>query len=192
MQNLDKGDIKMSNILTLATQRNLKPKIEDVIPHFLDNEELKTALNFIAHLRASKMNPRWAGVHNTWNCNYKGKVICYIRLGAMWLGKADNVKWEISPNLIHIKAYESEIIDENMQNYIWDGLAPYCRSCINTNGLARECAPGTNRTILGRDFIGLCNGMFLSGRHPISFVNPDELALNCIKRLLELEKQART
>jgi len=80
--------------------------------------------------------------------------------------------------------YENEIIDENMQNYIWDGLA-YCHACNN------GCSPGAAKTILSKDLTGLCNGMFYSGRFPISFVNPDETAISCIKKLLELEKQAR-
>ena len=174
----------MQDITNLKVQRELKPKIEDVLPYYLNDNELATAQSFIVYLRADKMNPRWAGVHSTWNCNYKGKIICYIRLGRKWLGKADNVKWEISPNLINMSEYENEIIDENMQNYIWDGLA-HCRACNN------GCAPGAEKTILGKDCTGLCNGMFYSGRFPISFVNPDETAINCIKKLLELEKQAR-
>jgi len=181
----------MFEILTLKTQRELKPKIEDVLPYFLDSEELETALNFIAHLRTNKMNPRWAGVHNTWNCNYKGKTICFIRLGTTWHAtNSGNVKWEVSPNLININAYEKEIIYENMQNYIWDGLV-YCKSCINANGLQRGCSPGANKTVLEKDITGLCSGFF-NGRKPISFVNPDGTAIICIKRLLELEKQART
>ena len=136
------------------------------------------------------MNPRWAGVHNTWNCNYKGKTICFIRLGTTWHAKkVGKIKWEISPNLININAYENEIIDENMQNYIWDGLV-YCKSCINSNGLMRDCSPGLNKIVLKKNISGICVGFF-NGRKPISFQNPDEEAINIIKRLLELEKQAR-
>ena len=182
----------MADITTLQFQRENKPNIEDVLPHYLDGKELEAALKFIADLRASKMNPRWAGVHNTWNCSYKGKIICFIRLGAIWHAarKVDKIKWEIAPNLINISAYENEIIDENMQNYIWDGLA-YCKSCINSDGLMRKCFPGVNKTVLKKDIVGICGG-FYGGRIPISFQNPDETAINIINRLLELEKLART
>ena len=181
----------MSKILTLKTQRELKPDIEDILPHFLDGDELENALDFIAHLRSNKMNPRWAGVHNTWNCNYKGKIICFIRFGITWHAKwkTNKIKWEISPNLININAYENEIINENMQNSIWDGLV-YCKSCINSNGSMRKCSPGVNKTVLKKDIIGICGG-FYDGRKPISFQNPDKTAINHIKRMLDLEKQAR-
>ena len=85
---------------------------------------------------------------------------------------------------INMNTYENEIIDENMENHIWDGLS-YCHSCNN------GCSPGMNMIILKKEFTGLCNGMSFSGRLLISFVNPDNAAFSCIKRLLELEKQAR-
>ena len=182
----------MSEILTLKAQREQKPPIEDVLPYFLDGEELNAGLDFISYLRANKLNPRWAGVHSTWNCNYKGKTICYIRLGRKWLGKADNVKWEVSPNLTYIGEYEDEIIGTNMQNYVWEGLS-HCRACNN------GCAPGANKAILGKNFTGLCYGMLgvhhpdgrFFGRLPISFVNPNKAAIDCIKKLLKLEQEAR-
>ena len=181
----------MSEILTLKTQRELKPNIEDILPYFIDSTELEIASDFITHLRGNKMNPRWAGVHNTWNCNYKGRIICYIRFGVTWHAKwkSDNIKWEISPNLININAYEDEIILENLQSYIWDGLV-YCKSCVNSDGAMRECSPGATKTVLKKDIIGICGGFF-NGRKPISFQNPDKTAIGHIKRLLELERQAR-
>ena len=182
----------MSEILTLKTQKELKPKIDDVLPYFFENDELETALNFIAYLRANKLNPRWSGVHNTWSSSCKGKVICFIRLGAIWHAekKVDKIKWEIAPNLINIDSYENKIIENNIQNYIWDGLA-YCQSCVNSDGMMRGCSPGINKTVLKKDITSICGG-FYNGRKPISFQNPDETVINHIKKLLEWEKHART
>ena len=184
-------ELQGHELTQLHVQQKLKPDIEDVIPYYLDGKELETALNFIAHLRTEKIKPRWAGVHSTWNFNYKGgKTICFIRLGRTWHAKeSGKIKWEVSPNLINISAYENEIIDKNMQNYIWDGLV-YCKSCIRANGLHQECSPGVNKIVLKKDVTGICRGFF-GFRKPISFQNPDEAALNCIKKLIELEKQAR-
>ena len=174
------------DLTNLNVQRQLKPKIEEVLPFYLDAEELETALKFIEHMRNNKMNPRFAGVHSTWNCSFKGKVICYIRLGRKWIGKAkvDKVKWEVSPNLKHLSDYESQITDLSLKNAIWDSFS-YCGTCNN------GCSPGKNRTFLGKDFTGLCNGMLYSGRLPIGFVNPDEVAFTQIKALLEFEANAR-
>ena len=176
------------DILTLKGQRELKPKIEDVLPYFTDGEELETAINFISHLRVNKINLKWAGVHNFWNSKNKGKNICYVKLGNSWIGRKlpgseVTVKWEVILNLLHMSEYENKIIGENMQNYIWNGFA-YCRACNN------GCSPGVNKTILGKDFTGLCHGMFFT-RFVISFVNPDETSIENIKKLLEWEKHAR-
>lgn len=180
----------MSDITNLYVQRELKPKIEDVLPYFIDGEELEMAIKFVAYLRANKINLRWAGVHNFWNAKNKGKNICFVKLGASWLGRKlpgteVQVKWEVLPSLINMDKYETKIIDMNMQHYIWDGFA-YCRSSCN-NG----CASPASKTILNKDFTGLCNGMFFGSRLPISFVNPDEAAIEAVKKLLEWEKQAR-
>ena len=179
----------MADILTLGGQRETKPKIEEVMPHFLGGEELESALNFVAHLRANKTNLIWAGVHNFWNAKSKGKNVCYTKLGGSWIGRKlpgteVDVRWEVELNLMNMSAYEDKIIAENMQEYIWNGFA-HCRSCGN------GCPPGVDKTILGRDFTGLCNGMFYT-RFIISFVNPDEAALDVIKKLIEWEKQARS
>ena len=179
----------MSDILSLGVQRELKPKIEDLLPYFVSGEEAETAAGFVSHLRENKISLRWAGVHNFWNAKTKGKNICYVKLGGSWIGRKlpgteVTVKWEVILNLLHMSEYESKIIGENMQDYIWDGFA-YCRACNN------GCSPGVNRTILGRDFTGLCHGMFYT-RFVISFTNPDEAAIENIKMLLEWEKQART
>jgi len=130
------------------------------------------------------MNPGWAGVHNAWKGSYKGKIMYYIRLGREWIRETENAKWVVIPYLNHMNAYEDNILSEGWQNIIWDDLH-YCRNC------GYKCHPKANQTILGKEFTGLCNGLFYGGRFPVSFVNPGEAAINRVKRLLDLEKTAR-
>ena len=175
----------MSDITVLSVQREIKPKIEDVLPYYLNGAELESALNFIAYLRADRINPGWAGVHNAWKGAYKGKPVYYIRLGREWVRDTKNVKWVVILYMNHIKEYEEKIFEEGWQNIIWDDLHR-CRGCNN------GCAPGIDRTVLGREFTGLCNGIFYSGRFPVSFVNPAETDYDIIKKMLDIEKSSRT
>ena len=174
----------MQDVTDLRVQREIKPKVEDVLPYYLDNEMMESALLFMDYLREHKMNPRWAGVHNAWKYVYKGKPVYYIRLGKEWVRETENVKWVVTLYLNHLSEYEDFILREGWQNIIWDDLH-YCRNCNN------GCAPGTDRTIIGREFHGLCNGILYSGRFPVNFVNPDETASFRMKKLLELEINAR-
>ena len=170
-------------VIDLETQRLVRPKIESVLPYFLDDKMLEAALDFISYLRTNKMSPGWAGIHNAWKAMNKGKPICYIRLGREWIRETKNVKWVVMPYLNNIEDYAIEILKENWQNIIWDDLH-YCRKC------AYNC-PLLSKTILGKDFTNLCHAQFYNGRFPVSFVNPDEEAFNRVKKLMKLEREAR-
>ena len=61
--------------LSFKEQKALKLKIEDEIPKFLDGEMKQSALDFIAYMRANKMQPAWLST-NSWKANYKGQNIC--------------------------------------------------------------------------------------------------------------------
>ena len=177
-----------NEITLLHVQRKLKPKIEDVIPEYLDGDMEKNAIDFITYMQENKMVLRWAGVHNAWKANYKSKPICYVRLAdgnnPAWLSSAKNAKLTITPYLNNINKYQERIINEDWQDSIWDNLY-YCKVCGN------GCAPGKDKIILGKEFKGLCNGIFYC-RFSVSFVNPDDITISRIKKMLEWEKQART
>ncbi|MCL2405658.1 MAG: hypothetical protein FWC92_08950 [Defluviitaleaceae bacterium] len=164
----------------LHVQRVIKPKVEDVLPYFLDGEMMGTALSFVAYLRAVKMNPGWAGVHNAWRANNKNKPICYIRLGKEWIRDTKNVQWVIVLYLNHMDEYTEVIHSEGWQEIVWADLH-YCRSC------AYGCFPGRTKTILGKEFLGLCPTFY----NKVSFVNPDEATIKIVTRLLDLEREAR-
>jgi len=59
-------------------QREVRPKLEDKICEYFDGDVRKSALDFAAWLRESKMAPRWASA-NSWKVMYKQKHVCYIK-----------------------------------------------------------------------------------------------------------------
>ena len=171
----------MSDITTLAVQKATKPKIEDVIPEILKDNVKETALGFVAHLRENKMSPGWAGYHNAWDAKCKGKTICKVRLGAEYKETVNiNGNWNVTLYLKNTKKYENTIFEENLQNYIWDNV-DFCRSC-------GTCAPEEKNVIfLGKEIKGVCRHCY----NQIRFRNPNVSDMDKLKRLLELERQAR-
>ncbi|MCL2593717.1 MAG: hypothetical protein FWD82_10205 [Defluviitaleaceae bacterium] len=172
----------MSDITTLKVQRDTKAKIEDVLPHFLDGAVLESAWSFVTFLRLEKMNPIWAGVHNAWRANNKGKALFYIRLGKEWIRNTENVKWVIILYLNNMDSYAEKIISEGWQNIVWDDLH-YCRKPNCPYG----CNLGKINTILGKEFFNLCPTFI----NKVNFVNPGEKELKIIKKLIEFEREAR-
>lgn len=136
----------------------------------------KSALDFIAHMRENKVNPAWASFTNALKAISKGKPICYIRLNGN--SDCDEHSWVITPYLLNIDKYENIIINEGIQNYIWDNVH-HCMVC------RVPCIP-TDRMILGKEIKDTCGG-----RQPFWFHDPNEATISCIKRILELEKMAR-
>jgi len=181
----------------LKKQRQLKPNMEDVLSEYLEGDTKRIALDFIAYLQQNKMKPMWTAA-NCWKTVYKGKPIFYIRLASrgdeqtQWYFRTKKPSdmtdwahsWVIYPYLNHINEYQDEIIIEGWQSLIWDNLC-YCQNC----GVG--CAPGSTKTIVGKEVRGLCTCGIHSGHLRVFFVNPDEMAISCIKKLLELERQAR-
>ena len=60
-------------------QKANKPKVEDIIPNWLDGDMKNNALDFVTWLRVNKMSPTWASA-NSWKVSYKSKGVCYIKL----------------------------------------------------------------------------------------------------------------
>ena len=182
--------------VTRYTEQNkIKPMIEDVIPDFLDGDNKRIALEFIAYLRENKMKPVWA-IQNGWKAVYKGKVLYYIRLPKheqqfRTKKQSDETEWTrswvVTPFPQNINKYEELIINEGWQNLIWENMG-YCYTCPNAVN-SYKCE-GINKTILGKEFENLCRGQ-LYGGGMAWFVNPDETTISYIKKLLDFEKQAR-
>jgi len=171
-------------------QKATKPLIEDLIPNFLDGEMKENALDFVAHLRANKMKPMWC-LTNQWNANYKGKTICKIHLrkgdgGWSNVGRRDKDYWIIQLYRSHMNEYEKTIMDEDLQDIIWNNIV-YCRKCKpKGEGKRGECSQGTNIKLLGKEIKDVCGCNWTTW-----IFDPDKATLNGVKKLLELEKQAR-
>ena len=178
----------MSDITTLRFQKVNKPKIEDVLPHYLEGKMLESALNFIAYLCAKKMNPVWS-THNRWKYAYKGKMLLNIELGKL-NQYHKKTKWQIHPYLKHIDVYEDLIFNEGLQDFVWNNLM-YCGNVFTGKCNSHGCAPGMNRTILGREITKICRAHASTGRNIMCAFDPDEATIECIKKLLEFEKNAR-
>jgi hypothetical protein len=159
-------------------QKAIKPLIEDIIPEYLNGDAKSRALNFAAYMRENKMKPMWGGVVNSWKAVYKSKPICVIQMRKNhW---KDKYSWVLILNLKHMNEYEETIMNEDLQYTIWDNLF-YCGGCH---------IPPCNKKnfiILDKEVQGICGGTYLFVR----FGDPDEATINSIKRLLELEQQAR-
>ena len=178
---------------TLAQQQAKdKPLIEDLIPVYLDGDAKSRALGFVAYMREIKMKPVWKSTY-TWQCVYKGKNICTIRIAIDGeRGYSGPPTWVISPSIVHIAMYEGTVLSEGLQNIIWDNLG-YCQYCYLCGGGKKLKATGLppvgigDCTVLGREMKGLCNAKpWIKG-----IFDPDEATISGIKRLLELEQRAR-
>ena len=161
------------------SEKKDKPIIENAILEQLEGDIKNSAIDFVEYLRNNKMTLSWAGFKDAWKANCKGKMICYVKLRNNEREKTS--KWVIYPNLAHLDEYEHILIEEGLQNIIWENVCN-CFVC------RPECSMNNSRDkiILGKVCKNLCGS-----RLPIWFFDPNEEAISCIKRLLELEKQAR-
>jgi len=170
-----------------------KPLIEDVIPKFLGGEKKKLALEFVAHLRANKMKPVWTAT-NAWRANYKGKLICYIKLGADAVAeRPDPPAWMVTVHHAHMSTYENIVIGEGLRNIFWDNVVhcvhdPQNDFPVHHCNPNKGCAGGRRLMRFDKEFAGVCQCSISS----LWVRDPDETAINSIKRLLELEQKART
>jgi len=179
----------MPNITDLHVQGERKPKIEEVIPEYLDGDMKKMALEFAAWMCENKMPLKWAGIHNAWKALYKGKVICYVRLyNDTWKnsGHLKNVYskhlWVITPHLFEFDNYTDIVMSEGMQDFIWDNVH-YCMFCRTP---CHGKPPGKDVVILGKEIKSVCWGRQLTWAF-----DPDKTEIEILKRLFELEQQAR-
>ena len=142
---------------------------EERIPvHIADGEKQKAALDLVSWLRANKLSPGCYGI-NRWKASNKGTGICFLLL--------ENDSMRVRLDLTYMKEYEESIMAEGLQQFVFDKIS-YCHHCAG-------CKPGIDITLLGRELKDICRTMILY------IQDPDEAAVDCIKKLLELEKKAR-
>ena len=185
----------------LQVQQKTKPEIDGFITEHLDGGLKANAQEFVAWLRANKMPPRWDGRINTWRSVCIGKPICTIQISVFHMtgghrGFFDDRPgrppcWVIRPRLDNRESYIKSIMEEGLQDLVWDN-AMHCvySEKTATPGLGcspgKPCAPGRDATVLGKTVTNVCCGHFL-----LQLWNPDDITLKNVKRLLELELKAR-
>ena len=149
-------------------QRKTKPKIDDILPIYLDGDALKNATDFVAFLRENKMSPGWRSP-NSWCCSYKGKVVTYIKLGHAAYVNSEYDSWQI---VFFDRYNDVGFLDENTKK-IAQSKIRFCERCTNFS-----CAPGIKATIFNTEWEdNICCYMSLR------FNNPDTDELNCAKKL---------
>jgi len=159
--------------MSFQEQKALKLKIEEEVPKFLDGEMQQSALDFITYMRANKMQPSWQST-NSWKATHKGQNICVIRLSkGSWCVVPRISRWNKLISSYHL--YEKEIKEEGLQNIILANIN-FCRHCAN-------CGPGWEMTFFEKHYEDVCHNV------PIRYVDPGNVEINCIKRILELMKQ---
>ena len=177
---------EQNELVDFQPQKATKPMIEDVIPECLDGEMRENALAFVAWLRTNKMKLVWSA-WQTWRANYKSKIICTIRLP---FPPCKNT-WGITPQLDYIKGYEELIISEGLQNIFLDNIT-YCVFSSGQSGIGcnqnNPCFGGEIRTIFGKKIKYVCRD---SPTKFIRFIDPSEMTIGGIKRLLALEQKTR-
>jgi len=193
---------EQKNVSLYQQQKAIKPLIEDVIPEYLDGNMRKSAMDFIAHMRANKMKPAWC-LTNQWIAACKTRTICRITLNP-WNPFEKRTKWVVTAYLEHINNYEQTIIDENLQRAVWDHVVYCVQKPVESlppvesrnYGVGMHvpcnrwnCAPGKNMTICGKELTNICRN---GNRQYFWCHDPDKATLSAIKRLLELEQKART
>jgi len=167
----------MSKSATLKT----KPKIEEVILEYTDVNIREVAAEFAEYMQANKMPLRWAS-KDRYKALHKKTAICWVDLNQRALSP---VKWRISTVLTNIDKYEKFIFNEGWQDFIFEKVK-HCKPC-NPD---RNCSGGNKLSILGKDFIGICQNIIFH-KIRIGFDDPNEEDISRIKKLVELEKQAR-
>jgi len=181
-------------------QKAAKPLIEGVIPDHLDGEMKVIALDFIAHMRANKMNPAWT-LTNQWKVLCKGKNLCRISLDKWWSPHKEDTRWVVTAYLQNLESYAETEVNEGLQNLLW-GNVFYCVHKPEESFPPQElrnhafilpcnlwnCAPGKSKTVCGKELTNICRN---GNRQYFWFRNPNAEVIEGIKRLLELERKAR-
>ena len=149
----------------IKEQARTKPKIEEIIPEYLNGESRQSLVDLLEFCRANGIKYSWSAT-NIWKLQLKGKTI-----GMIYVGKYPCQRDIITKNwwCTHIPVFEEVIIKENLTEVIHRNVLP----CAHGN---KSCGSGKTETIFGKEFHGV---------HGVLFKNPDTETLDCIQKLLE-------
>ena len=149
----------------IQIQARTKPKIEEIIPEYLEGEVKQSLYELLDFCCINKIRYSWSAT-NIWKFQLKGKTI-----GMVYIGKYPCQKANITKNIwyTHINMdslFYDFIVKENLTEVIHKNVLP----CAHGS----NCNPGKS-IIFGKEFHGV---------HGILYKNPDAISLDCIKKLL--------
>jgi len=163
------------NICNPIEQRKSKPKIEQILPIYLDENTLRKAMDFVVFLKENKMNPGWRSP-NSWCVSCKGKVVAYIKIGYAAYADSGFDSWQIV-FFDHFNHENEGLFDEHTK-LIGRSKIRFCERCANC-----KHALGISAKILGVPLNdNIC--CYMSMR----FNNPTADELECIKKLVLANK----
>jgi len=153
------------------SEKAVKPQIEDSIGDVLTGDVLMNALDLLAYLRENKMNPQWSAT-NVWKISFKSYTLCFIRLyGAAEYHGLEVGTWHIIP---FIGDYDGSYLSDELREIVWANKKT-CPGC-------GKCALKLDK-IFEKEYDYACE-------KSIVFTNPDAKAVECVKELLELRRNA--
>ena len=158
-------------------QKNVRPKIEDVLFDALEGDALKNAQDFLAFIKENKMTPSWASA-NSWKVSYKGKGVCYIRLhGVAWY-PMDASSWHLSLFAQYDKHLRELILDES------EAIKTHVYNQVAASETCGGCMPGVDRKQAGKEFASIC------ACTSFGMKNPNDNFLEFAKKLVAIRRDA--
>ena len=180
----------------VQVQAKTKPKIEDMIPEYLDGEAKQSMLKFLEVCKTHGVKTKWSAT-NRWKLVLNGENIgmiymatkpCYdVNQGFLkneWYTFTNN-----SSNLI-FGALNKEGISEKEKEDIVYVIHRNLKTCANTK---KRCVPLKSITIFGKEYNesdNLCSDCG-GTNFQIMFTNPDERTLYWLNRAFEAKREKR-
>jgi len=147
--------------------------IQAFINEFLTDKAQENAAEFVAYLQANEMlfercrGGYWAD-KLYWLIKYKTEYVCFILVNGYEAG--DWVIWFEGGNA---DWFSDSLLEAHMKEIAWQN-ADFCGNC-------GYCDGGKHNDIFGKEFDNVC-------RTPLSFTNPNNEELGCMKKLVEIRK----
>ena len=151
-------------------ENKVKQETGNIPAELLDGVKLNDFLAFNDFIKSSKLSKSTTNKAKTsWAIKYKGKLICYLRIGKN--------TWSIS-------YFKNRELLEQIEIYLSDELKKIILNNINTKPGCPNCKGNENRVVLGKKFDRVC------GCHLFVLRNPEEQIFECAKELILVCKKA--
>ena len=151
-------------------------RIDDYIGNALIGDVRKTTIDFFEYLSESQTQFErgkgyWAD-KLYWMAKYKDEYVCFVLING-----DENGQWIIWSDDSGSDWYADALMDDRMKEIAWKhiDICGNCGGCKNPGG--------SQKTILGKEFDNVCITA-------MKFTNPDAETVECLKRLVELRKNA--